>query len=43
MDANAWSLITHFFAQPLLWEMPLLDPRLQRAIKNFPELVMSGA
>ena len=23
--------------------MPLLDPRLQRAIKSFPELVMAGA
>lgn len=43
-DANAWGLVTHlYFAQSLLWAMPLLDPRLQRAIKNFPELVMAGA
>lgn len=44
IDANAWGLVTHlYFAQSLLWAMPLLDPRLQRAIKNFPELVMAGA
>ncbi|NOU39691.1 MAG: zinc dependent phospholipase C family protein [Methylotenera sp.] len=43
-DANAWGLITHlYFAQSLLWAMPLLDPRLQRAIKRFPDLVMAGA
>jgi zinc dependent phospholipase C len=43
-DANAWGLITHlYFAQSLLWAMPLLDPRLQRAIRLFPELVMAGA
>ena len=43
-DANAWGLVTHvYFAQSLLWAMPLLDPRLQRAIRNFPELVMAGA
>ncbi len=44
VDANAWGLITHlYFAQSLLWAMPLLDPRLQRAIKRFPDLVMAGA
>ncbi|MDP1658507.1 MAG: zinc dependent phospholipase C family protein [Methylotenera sp.] len=44
IDANAWGLVTHlYFAQSLLWAMPLLDPRLQKAIKNFPELVMAGA
>lgn len=44
IDANAWGLVTHlYFAQSLLWAMPLLDPRLQRAIKNFPEMVMAGA
>lgn len=44
LDANAWGLVTHlYFAQSLLWAMPLLDPRLQRAIKRFPELVMAGA
>ena len=44
LNANAWGLVTHlYYAQSLLWAMPLLDPRLQRAIKNFPELVMAGA
>ena len=44
MDAQAWGLVTHlYFAQSLLWAMPLLDPRLQRVIKRFPELVMAGA
>jgi hypothetical protein len=44
VDANAWGLVTHlYFAQSLLWAMPLLDPRLQRIIKSFPELVMAGA
>lgn len=43
-DAHAWGLVTHlYFAQSLFWAMPLLDPRLQRAIKRFPELVMAGA
>ena len=43
-DANAWGLVTHlYFAQSLLWAMPLLDPRLQNAIKRFPQLVMAGA
>ena len=37
-------LVTHlYFAQSLLWAMPLLDPRLQHVIKKFPELVMAGA
>jgi len=36
--------MTHlYFAHSLLWAMPLLDPRLQNAIKRFPELVMAGA
>ncbi|HSI38284.1 MAG TPA: zinc dependent phospholipase C family protein [Methylotenera sp.] len=44
VDANAWGLVTHlYFAQSLLWAMPLLDPRLQNAIRKFPELVMAGA
>lgn len=44
VDANAWGLVTHlYFAQSLLWAMPLLDPRLQNAIKRFPDLVMAGA
>lgn len=43
-DACAWGLVTHlYFAQSLLWAMPLLDPKLQNAIKKFPELVMAGA
>lgn len=43
-DAQAWGLVTHlYFAQSLLWAMPLLDPRLQNAIRRFPELVMAGA
>lgn len=43
-DANAWGLITHiYFAHSLVWAMPLLDPRLQNAIKKFPDLVMAGA
>jgi len=44
LDANAWGLMTHiYFAHSLLWAMPLLDPRLQKVIKAFPELVMTGA
>lgn len=44
LDANAWGLVTHlYFAQSLLWAMPLLDPKLQNAIKRFPDLVMAGA
>ncbi|WP_238524368.1 zinc dependent phospholipase C family protein [Methylotenera mobilis] len=36
--------MTHlYFAQSLLWAMPLLDPKLQNAIKKFPDLVMAGA
>lgn len=43
-DSYAWGLMTHlYFAQSLLWAMPLLDPRLQNAIRRFPELVMAGA
>lgn len=43
-EANAWGLVTHvYYAHSLLWAMPLLDPRLQSAIKRFPDLVMTGA
>lgn len=43
-EANAWGLVTHvYYAHSLLWAMPLLDPRLQTAIKRFPELVMTGS
>jgi hypothetical protein len=43
-EANAWGLMTHlYFAQSLVWAMPLLDSRLRNAIGKFPELVMAGA
>lgn len=43
-DVYAWGLMTHlYFAQSLIWAMPLLDKRLQNAIKRFPELLMAGA
>lgn len=44
IDANAWGLYTHiYFAQWLLMASPLLDPRIQQAIKKFPTLVLAGA
>jgi len=43
-NAHAWGLFTHiYFAQLLIWSVPLADPRLRRAIKSFPQLVMAGA
>ena len=43
-DANAWGLYTHvYFAQMLLWAVPLTDARYRRAIKSFPRLVLAGA
>lgn len=43
-DAYAWGLYTHvYFAQMLLWAVPLTDPRYHRAIKSFPKLVLAGA
>ena len=43
-DAHAWGLYTHvYFAQLLLWAVPLTDARYRRAIKAFPKLVMAGA
>lgn len=43
-EAFAWGLMTHvYYAESLLWAMPLLDPKLQAAIKKFPALVMAGA
>lgn len=43
-DAYAWGLLTHvYFAQWLLWTLPLADPNLRRALQKFPELVMAGA
>lgn len=43
-DAHAWGLYTHvYFAQLLLWAVPLSDPRYRRAVKAFPQLVLAGA
>jgi hypothetical protein len=44
IDANAWGLFTHiYFSQCLLMASPLLDPKIQQAIKKFPKLVLAGA
>ena len=44
IDANAWGLYTHlFFSQLLLLSTPMLDPKIQAAIKRFPQLVLAGA
>ncbi len=44
VDANAWGLYTHlFFSQWLMLSTPMLDPRVQQAIKKFPKLVLAGA
>jgi hypothetical protein len=43
-DTYAWGLYTHlYFTQLLIWSIPLADPRLRRAIKKFPNLVLAGA
>lgn len=43
-DALAWGLYTHvYFAQMLLWAVPLTDARYRRAIRSFPRLVLAGA
>lgn len=43
-DALAWGLQTHvYFAQLLLWAIPLLDPQLRRAVLRHPRLAMAGA
>ena len=43
-DAHAWGLFTHvYFAQLLLWAVPLTDPRYRRAVKSCPQLVLAGA
>ena len=43
-DAHAWGLYTHvYFAQLLLWAVPLSDPRYRNAIRKFPQLVLAGA
>lgn len=43
-EALAWGLGTHvYFAQLLIWAVPLADPALWRAARRFPGLVMAGA
>lgn len=43
-DAFAWGLYTHvWFAQSLLWLVPLTDPRFRTAARKLPGLVMAGA
>ncbi len=43
-DALAWGLQTHlYFAQHVLFAVPLLDPEVRRAALRFPRLVLAGA
>jgi hypothetical protein len=43
-DALAWGLYTHvYFAQQLVWAIPLADARFRRAVREFPSWVMAGA
>ncbi len=43
-EAHAWGLYTHvYFAQLLVWAVPLADPRLRRLVRRLPQLVMAGA
>ncbi|MBI5006252.1 MAG: zinc dependent phospholipase C family protein [Nitrosomonadales bacterium] len=43
-DAFAWGLYTHvYFAQLLLWAVPLTDPRFRKAVVAYPKLVLAGA
>lgn len=43
-DALAWGLYTHvYFAQLLVWAVPLLDPALRRAVRRFPQRLVAGA
>jgi hypothetical protein len=43
-DVYAWGLYTHvWFAQSLLWLVPLADPRFREAARKLPALVMAGA
>ncbi|MDZ4202567.1 MAG: zinc dependent phospholipase C family protein [Gallionella sp.] len=43
-DALAWGLYTHvYFAQLLLWAIPLTDPNIRRAVAAYPRLVLAGA
>lgn len=43
-DAYAWGLCTHvYFAQLVVWAVPLADSRFRRAVACLPELVLAGA
>ncbi|MEW6119347.1 MAG: zinc dependent phospholipase C family protein [Pseudomonadota bacterium] len=43
-DVLAWGLYTHvYFAQLLVWAVPLLDPALRRAVRRFPQRLVAGA
>src|SRR5262245_190824 len=43
-DALAWGLYTHvYFAQLLIFTIPLADGRFRHAIRRFPELLLAGA
>lgn len=43
-DAFAWGLYTHvYFAQLLLWAVPLSDARFRKAVAACPRLVLAGA
>lgn len=43
-DALAWGLHTHvYFAQLLIWVIPLLDPAWRLAVQRHPRLAMAGA
>lgn len=43
-DALAWGLYTHvYFAQALVWLVPLADPCLRAAARRLPGLVLAGA
>lgn len=42
-DAQAWGLYTHtFFAQALLWSVPLADPRFRRALTHHASLFLAA-
>jgi hypothetical protein len=43
-DALAWGLATHvYFAQLLVWAVPLADPLFRRAARRFPHLILAGS
>lgn len=43
-DALAWGLCTHvYFAQLLIWAVPLADPRFRTAVARLPEMMLAGA